>query len=105
MIRHSGCKGIPGGITQRRRRRAMLPPTAERVQCNTADEINERIRRQTEESVRRHAEAGPEAIEHRLAELDREWDVERCVETMAPAFTLAGMTLGLTVSRKWFLLP
>ena len=44
-------------------------------------------------------------IERRLAELDEEWDVERYLETMAPTFTLAGMVLGLTVSRKFFVLP
>jgi hypothetical protein len=35
-----------------------------------------------------------------VEELDREWDIERCVEMMAPTFTLLGMTLGLTVNRK-----
>ncbi len=83
----------------------MLPATAERVRRNTADHINELIHRQTQESVRRCAAAGPAAIERRLAELDREWDVERCLETMAPSLTLAGLLLGATVSRKWLLLP
>jgi hypothetical protein len=83
----------------------MLPSTAERVSHNTADAINERIRRQTRENVAQVAAGGPRAIERRLRELDEEWDVERYVETLAPSFTLAGMTLGLTVSRKFFLLP
>src|SRR5436305_766385 len=83
----------------------MIPSTLERVSVNTAEEINERIRRQTEANVARYASAGPQAIDRRLEELDREWDIERCVETMAPAFTLLGMTLGLTVNRKWFVLP
>lgn len=83
----------------------MLPATADRVTENTAESVNERIRRTTEEHVARCAAGGPAAIDRRLAELDREWDVERYVETLAPSFTLAGMTLGLTVSRKWFALP
>ena len=83
----------------------MLPSTAERVTCNTAESVNERIRRQTELSVARCAAAGPRAIARRLAELDEEWDIERYLETMAPTFTLAGMVLGLTVSRKFFVLP
>jgi hypothetical protein len=83
----------------------MLPATADRVPANTVEHVNERIRQQTEESVRRHAGAGPAAIERRLRELDREWDIERCLETMAPTITLLGMSLGLTVSRKWFVLP
>jgi hypothetical protein len=83
----------------------MLPATAERVRRNTAEHINELIHHQTEESVRRCAAAGPAAIERRLEELDREWDMERCLETMAPSFTLLGLFLGATVSRKWLLLP
>src|SRR4051812_32908147 len=83
----------------------MLPTTAERVSASTADEVNEQIRRRTEESVARCRRGGLRAIEERLAELDQEWDVERCVETLAPTFTLLGMGLGLTVSKKWFALP
>ena len=44
-------------------------------------------------------------IGRRLAELDEEWDTERCLETMAPTITLIGITLGLAVNRKWFALP
>jgi len=83
----------------------MFAISAERVTRNTAEEINERIRRQTRENVARVAAAGPEAITRRLAELDEEWDVERCLETMAPMFTLCGLSLGVTVSRKWLALP
>jgi hypothetical protein len=83
----------------------MFPSTAQRVPANTADHVNEQIRRQTAANVARYARAGPAAIQRRLDELDREWDVERCVEAMAPTFTLIGLGLGLTVSRKWFLLP
>ena len=83
----------------------MLASTSQRVPVNTAEDVNARIRRETEETVRRVAAAGSGAIERRLRELDREWDVERYVETMAPTFTLIGMGLGLTVSKKWFVLP
>jgi len=83
----------------------MFPSTLERVASNTASDINERIRRQTEDNIRSYAAAGPAAIDRRLAELDQEWDIERYVETMAPSFTLFGLFLGATVSRKWLLLP
>lgn len=78
----------------------MLPSTMNRVAVNTADEINERIRRQTEANVARYAAQGPHAIDRRLAELDEEWDTERYLETMAPSFTLFGLFMGVTVSRK-----
>src|SRR5207249_3625756 len=47
----------------------------------------------------------PIAIEARLAELDHEWDIERCLEAMAPTASLVGLCLGLTVNRKWLALP
>jgi hypothetical protein len=83
----------------------MLPATVDRVSANTADEINENIRRQTEANVARYAAQGPQAIDRRLQELDQEWDTERYLETMAPSFTLFGLFLGITVSKKWLLLP
>lgn len=83
----------------------MLATTANRVTSNTAENINAEIHRRTEENVARYSAAGSAAVDRRLAELDEEWDIERYLETMAPSFTLLGMTLGLTVNRKWFVLP
>jgi hypothetical protein len=83
----------------------MLPATSERVAHNTCEEVNERIRRQTDARIGWLAGAGPAAIDQRLAELDEEWDIERYVETMAPTFTLIGLALGATVNRKWLLVP
>jgi hypothetical protein len=83
----------------------MLAATANRVSSNTHPEVNERIWYSTEEQMRQVAAGGRSAIERRLRELDEEWDVERWVETLAPSFTLLGLTLGLTKSRRWLLLP
>jgi hypothetical protein len=83
----------------------MLPATSDRVLQNTSAEINERNQRQTEARVAWLAGAGPAAIEHRLEELDREWDIERFIETVAPTISLTGIALGATVNRKWLLLP
>ena len=83
----------------------MLPSTFERVSSNTADEINDQIRRQTKTNVERTAAAGRGAIARRLRELDEEWDIERYVETMAPSFSLLGLALGVTTDRRWLLLP
>jgi hypothetical protein len=83
----------------------MIASTTERVARNTSDEINDRIRRQTEANISCFALAGAESIDRRLAELDREWDIERCLETMAPTISLLGLFLGLTRNRKWLLAP
>ena len=83
----------------------MIPATIDRVSVNTEEAINEQIQRQMERDIARVAAKGPGAIERRLMELDNEWDIERYLETMAPTFTLLGLTLGLTRNRAWFILP
>lgn len=83
----------------------MLPSTVERVPAQTAAHVNEQIRRQTDANVTRARAGGPEAIARRLAELDREWDIERTLEANAATASLVGLTLGATVDRKFFLFP
>jgi hypothetical protein len=83
----------------------MIVKTAQRVSSNTDPDINAQIWRRTEANMRQVAAAGRGAIERRLRELDEEWDIERYVETMAPTFTLLGLTLGLTRNRRWLLIP
>jgi len=83
----------------------MIPSTVERVPQHTAEHVNEEIRRQTGERVARCAAAGREAIDRRLAELDREWDIERTLEANAATASLVGLTLGATVDKKWFIFP
>jgi hypothetical protein len=83
----------------------MIPSTTARVPEHTARHVNAEIRHQTEENIANYAKAGPEAIEHRLEELDREWDIERTLEANAAIVSLVGLTLGGTVDRKWFMFP
>ena len=83
----------------------MIPATTERVSENTADEINERIRRQTEENVAVCASSGAAGIDRRLRDLDHEWDIERTLEANAASVALFGLAMGAFVDRKWFTLP
>ena len=53
----------------------MIPATTDRVTRNTPEHVNQRIRQQIEENVTQTAAAGPEAVNRRLEELDREWDI------------------------------
>lgn len=83
----------------------MFPTTTFRVPENTDAAINERIRRRTEKNVARYSALGVRAINRRLAELDREWDIKRCLEAMASTFSLTGLALAITVNRKWLAVP
>ncbi|MGQ7792606.1 hypothetical protein ACUN0C_09375 [Faunimonas sp. B44] len=82
----------------------MLPGTEERVPAHTEYEINRRIARETAERIRA-CMARPELIERRLAELEREWDIERTLEANAATFAFLGTMLGALVRRRFLLLP
>jgi hypothetical protein len=83
----------------------MLPATADRVPRHTAPHVNRRIRGRTLASLARYRGAGPEAIARRIEALDREWDIERAIETNAAGIALAGLALGAFVDRRFLLLP
>jgi hypothetical protein len=83
----------------------MISRTTSRVPEHTADAVNAQLRKETEDRVAYWASLGPEAIEERLAELDREWDIERALEANAATAVLAGVVLGVVAHRRWFLFP
>src|SRR5690606_38988266 len=79
--------------------------SADRVTTVTPEELNRRIRRDTDARVAWLAHQGAQAIAARLDELDREWDIDRWLETGAGSLTLAGALLGLTADKRWLVLP
>jgi hypothetical protein len=83
----------------------MLPKTTDKVQNKTDPKVNEAIRERTERNIRIYSSAAPEDIARRLEELDREWNIERTLETNAASFSLLGLALGTFVNRKWYALP
>lgn len=82
----------------------MVTTTAGRVTSNTRQELNEKIWAEMEQRIIFYAQH-TELIQQRLQELDREWDVERLIETEGPSMTLMGILLSITGGRKWLLLP
>jgi hypothetical protein len=83
----------------------MLPTSANRVPSHTSAEINEWIHQQTVKNIMCFASGGRDAIDRRLQELDKEWDIERTLEANAASISLLGLFMGATVSRSWFVLP
>lgn len=81
----------------------MVSETETQAEENAAEEINRRIRRELEARICYYAQR-VEEIDARLDELDREWDIERLLQTNAGILSLAGLTFG-TMHRKWFILP
>jgi hypothetical protein len=79
---------------------SMFPTTVDRVRDVTSECVNERIRHSTQERICRVAAGGPRAIEEQLR-----WDIERCLEVLAPTLTLVGVGLALFRDKKWLALP
>lgn len=77
----------------------------DRVPQHTSPAVNQRIMSRTQRSIETYRNASREERERRLRELEEEWDVERAIEANAAAFSLAGLALGVTVDRRWLLLP
>lgn len=81
-----------------------VPTTKDRVPAHTAEHVNQRIHRETQQRVTR-LEAQPAAIGQRLKELDEEWDIERAIEMNAAALALFGTALGYFAHPYWLILP
>lgn len=82
-----------------------IPGTPARVPQQTHEAINRQIRAETERRIASYRHRGSRAIRRRLAELDREWDIERTLESNAAIVSLIGLGLGRLVNRRWYLLP
>lgn len=82
-----------------------LPPTSRRVEMRTRPQLNQAILDQTDQTLMRLQSAPEREIAGRLQTLDREWDVERALQTNAPVLCLVGLALGAAVDRRFLLLP
>ena len=78
---------------------------ADRVREHTHPRVQQRLDQELAERLRHLSGAGRQAINRRLAELDDESDVERLLEANASALAMSGLALGVTVDRRWLLLP
>lgn len=78
---------------------------ADRVRANTSEAINRRIDREINFRVKEYTKRSREDITLRIGELDREWDIERVLETNASALAFTGLFLGVTKNIKWLMLP
>jgi hypothetical protein len=76
----------------------------DRVREHTAAHVNARIDDAMRDRVFASSALDETAIAARLDALDREWDIERYLETLAPSLALAGIGLSVFSGRKWLIL-
>ena len=77
----------------------------DRVREHSSGEANLRIDRETQRRVLRASGQASPALTRQIDELDKEWDMERVLETNAAALALSGVLLGLLVNKKFFAVP
>ena len=83
-----------------------IRPSVWRVAQSTPSHINEKIKNNIKGSIREHSAPGAEGkIEERLRALDREWDIERTLQTHAASAALVGLGLSVLVNKKWLAVP
>lgn len=74
----------------------------DRVTARTSPQVNAKIMRGVEKSLVYYADR-PDEIGNRLAELRREWDIERMLEANASVLALFGLMSGLLRRRSWLI--
>ncbi len=79
---------------------------ADRVREHSAAADNKTIDREAEGRVQRFAGKSKEEITEQIDRLEREWDMERLLETNASILSLAGMSAYAgSRNKKWLFLP
>jgi hypothetical protein len=78
-----------------------LSHETDRVRRHPPFEINNRIDVDTDNALKRYVGASQEVLSRRIDELDREWDIERALETNAATVSLLSLILSKIHNRKW----
>ena len=76
----------------------------ERVRRHTSERSNRRIDEALAAIVEEYSGEPEEVLSHRIQELDREWDIERMLQTNASILALLGVGLASAVDRRWLAL-
>ncbi len=76
----------------------------DRVRRHTGRAAQAAIDEKTRANIRHYGSLSRTQIDARLAELDREWDMERLLGFNASTLALTGAILGLVKDKRWFAL-
>jgi hypothetical protein len=77
----------------------------DRVRTHSQPAVNRRVDAETRRCLERFASADREALTDHIRLLEREWDVERYLQTNAAIASLTGIVLGAAVDRRFLVLP
>ncbi len=74
-------------------------PPRDRVRERSPSGVNARIDRATKAAIARRLRSGRLAVLERIAELDREWDVDRSVAALCAIAAVAGVAAATRIPR------
>lgn len=75
-----------------------------RVEAHTRDHVNQFIHDQTQARIA-YLARNPSQIPERMRQLEREWDIERALETGSATLSLTGVILSVVHHKRWLILP
>ena len=81
------------------------PAVPDRVREHTSAPVSGDIDRESMQCLRSLQSADRETISRHIDQLDREWDIERVLQTNASILALTGTMLGAAVDRKFLIVP
>lgn len=81
-----------------------VPSTIKRVRLHTNKYINEKIKENTLRNISYYTGKDNKEIIDRIESLNREWDIERVLETNAASVVILSTIFGFKVNKKWFAL-
>ncbi|HEY9841480.1 MAG: hypothetical protein ACAI44_22620 [Candidatus Sericytochromatia bacterium] len=82
----------------------VIPDQLDRIRAFGDPAVNALVDQGIRERLALYA-AAPEQIDRRIAELGREWNIERVMAVKSSGLAMLGLVFGLIRSRKWLLLP
>jgi hypothetical protein len=76
----------------------------DRVRAHSTESSKKDVDKTIEDNIKYYASKSKEEISARIEELDKEWDIERILESNASALALTGLLLGANRNRGWYIL-
>jgi hypothetical protein len=77
----------------------------DRVRDNAPEDSNKAIDKEINDTIALYKGKSKEELSRRIIQLEKEWSIERHIETFAPSLILSGLLLSRLFSKKWLILP
>lgn len=83
----------------------MITDRHDRVREHTPPDVNARLDDEMRDRLFRDSTLSDLELSRRIRALDREWDIERYLEVLAPTLALTGVLMSVRANRRWLVLP